>query len=300
VLCPPGDHHVVGPHVAALPGDHEPQVRSRGEVLQEDVAGPGHGDPGLALAQDVDVLLLVVPADQPGVPLFGKRPRRPAPARRAGFLRVDALLDHAEAAEIQEVRHHPHAALVCGIPQLVDAGDRLLDEVGVPRDAGSSSGPGHAVGIARVERPDFEPGPGVTVEVLHQALVERRQLALRHQLGKLESVGDHHDVVTDGLAGPQDRVDVVVPGFVVLDDLRVAHRNAGGGREVLQGLMPRIDVERPVGEVDMPVPALTCPERRHRILRRRPRHGADGLGRACGGEAGEAGEPGDGKSVAPA
>ena len=223
----------------------------------------------------------------------GERLRRLAPAGRARGLRVDALLDHPEVPRVQGVGHHPHPALIGGVPQLVDAGDVLVDEVGVPRDAGGPARPGHAVGVARVERPVLEPRPGVAVEVRHQLLVERYQLVRRYQLGELESVGDDHDVVADGLALAEDRADLVVPGLVLLDDLRVAHRDAGGRGEVLQGLVARVDVEGPVGEVHVTVLALGGP----------PSGGTDRGGRlGCGRGAPAApggGQPGRGQPGQP-
>ena len=162
----------------------------------------------------------------------------------------------------------------------------------------------HAVGVPRVERPLLEHGPGVGVEVRHQALVERRQLVLRHQLGELEAVGDDHDVVPDGLALGQDRADLLEPGRVVLDDLGVRHRDAGRRGELTQGRVIGVDVERPVGEVPWPCLRWLAqkPADPTSAVGRAPAPGrrGGGLGTASGdGEpSGQSGQPGERERVA--
>src|SRR5262249_29771827 len=108
------------------------------QVLLEDVAGPGHGDPGVAAAQGVDIGLLIIAPDQARTALRGERLPGRAPVGRGRALRVDADFDHPEVADLLRVGHHADAALVSRVPQLVDAGHGGLDVLGVPGDAGAA------------------------------------------------------------------------------------------------------------------------------------------------------------------
>ena len=273
-----GDHHVVGPQRAALVRDDELQVRPRAQVLLEDVPGPGHRDPGVPAGQLVDVGLPVVAADQARVALLGQRLRRRLPVRRGGCLRVDAQLEQAEVAQVLDVGHHPDPALVGRVPQLLEAGHRGLDELRVPRDAGGAGRPRDAVGVPRVERAVLELGRRVLVEVRQQALVQRDQLAAGEQLGEPEPVGDHHQVVADRLARAWMIGLILLTQYgAFLDDLGVADRDPGGRGELLQRLVAGVDVQRPVGEVHVPVPLLGRPEPGHRVLRMHQRAGGSAL-----------------------
>jgi hypothetical protein len=132
----------------------------------------------------------------------------------------------------------------------------------------------------------------VLVEVGQHRLVERDHLAERHQLGELEAVGDHHHVVAGGLAGGELRVDLREEARVVLDDLVVGDLDAGLRGEVLQGLVIRVDVQRPVGERDGARRLLRLPELvggglglRRALLLGGALHAAGGRGQGGGGQA---------------
>ncbi len=267
-----GHAHVVGPDHRAL-GRHDELERRTGRVGLEHVARPGHGGPDVALGQRRDVVLLVVLADQPGIALLLQPVRGGVPVRLLRRLGVHTDGEQRRVRQVLVVAEHADLALERSVLQIRPTGDLLADTLGVVADASDAGLPRHRVDVAVVIARALHQAAGVGVEVRHLRLVEGRQIAQLHQLVEVRAVGDDDDVVADALAGGELRLDLAEERRVLLDDLLVGDLDAGllgeqvERRMVVLVLVARVEVERPVGEVEPAGLLLRRPERLHRVLR---------------------------------
>ena len=244
--------------------DQQPQVA--GGVVQvglEDVPGPGLADHRVAVLQVVDVVLVVIGADDPVALLLLQLLGRVGPVGLGGGGRLDPDRQQADAAEFLRVGHHADLAGVPPVEQDVHAVARILDDRTVVADRGPARLPGHRVLVAPVPGRVRHQRACVLVEVDHRVLVERGQPAVVDQVAERRAVVGHHDDVVAGvLLCLQRRPDLGIEGEVVADRLGVVDLDAGELGEVLKRrvlALEHVDVVRPVREVDRVVQLLLGP-----------------------------------------
>jgi hypothetical protein len=257
------DHHVVVPGHLALVRCDELQVREPRLLGLEHVARPGLGDPGVAVLQPVDVALVVEPRDarselpEPGLRL--------PPVGRSAVLRGDAERQQRERTQLGVVAHQPDAALERRVLEVLERGDPPTGVLRVVREPREPGLPDDGVRVARVVVRVLHRVRGVLREVRQPAVVELADEAVLDHLGELVPVRHHDDVVPGAPVRPEDRRDGRVERRVVLDDGLVVDVDPRLLAEEGEGLglaVVGVDVERPVGEVQLAGRLRRLPERR--------------------------------------
>ncbi len=253
VFRPLRDEHIVMPVHRPFFRDDELEVFVALGVGLVDVARPGHGNPGIAALQRLDVALVVVLPHQAFLALRHQFLRRLLPVFDRGRGRVDAEFEQAKVAILRGVLEHTDMALERRVPQIGHRGDLALGQLGVVANAGEARLPDRGVGVVRVVHRVEDAGIGVFPDIGQPLLPQRNGPALLQQFGELKAVvGHHRDVVAGGLAGLEQGFDLGEKLGVGLNRLQVLDRDAGLLAEHLQrGVLARlgdIDVERPVGE----------------------------------------------------
>ena len=193
-----------------------------------------------------------------------EHPRRRLPVALGRGGGVDPQVEQARRPEVGVVAHHPDAAVEGGVPQIPDARDRPRDRLGVVCDPGEAGLPRDREPVAGVVVGVLRERGGVGGEVRDQRVVERDEPAVCDQLGHLPAVRHHDQVVAERPAGREARRDLLEERRVALDHLLVGDLDAGVARERVQArpvLEPVhvVDVERPVGERELPRRALPAP-----------------------------------------
>ncbi len=250
------DAHAVGPQDAALGGNHETQVGALGVGL-ENIPGPGHGQPDVPLLEWLDVILLVVVADDTGVPLPAQELRGLLPVRRRRGLRCDPHPHQGEVRQVPSVPEHPDPAREGRVEQVTEAVDLPAGTVGVVGDPRDPRLPGDREPVVRVVGGIHHALVRVGEKGRQPARVQRRQVVAPDKVGEHLPIGDDHQVVAGRAARLQQRSDPRVERLVVLDDLAVGDRDAGCAGEDVERRMAvglargGVDVQRPVREVEM-------------------------------------------------